>query len=140
MRFRDAGATLNEAYYLGMYAEALMHRGEPERALELLDLAVERSTSRTYFYEAELRRLRARCLVAGGNGASARDALDEALSIARRQEAAALELRILVDRYEVESAHGDPTRWRAPLAAVVQVYDDQRPIPDVDHARQLLAG
>jgi DNA-binding winged helix-turn-helix (wHTH) protein/tetratricopeptide (TPR) repeat protein len=139
-RFRDAGATLNEAYYLGMYADALMHRGDPERALELLDLAVERSTSRTYFYEAELRRLRARCLLGSGNVADARDALDEALTIADRQEAPALELRILVDRLELESAHGDPTRWRDLLATVLQVYDDQRPVPDVDHARRLLAG
>ncbi len=139
-RFRDAGATLNEAYYLGMYAQALMFRGDHEHALESIDLAVERSTSRTYFYEAELRRLRARGVLAGGSVAGAREALDEALLIARRQEAPAFELRILSDRYEIESAHGDPTRWRAPLAAVLRVYDDERPTPDVDHARRLLAG
>jgi DNA-binding winged helix-turn-helix (wHTH) protein/tetratricopeptide (TPR) repeat protein len=137
-RFRDAGATLNEAYYLGMHADALLRLGEHERALEQLDLAVERSTSRTYFYEAELRRLRARCLLAVGRADDARAALDEALRIAERQHAVALELRILIDRFGLEFEHGDPSRWRAPLAEALAHYDDQRPVPDVVHGRELL--
>jgi tetratricopeptide (TPR) repeat protein len=121
-----------------MHADALLRLGEHERALEQLDLAVERSTSRTYFHEAELRRLRARCLLAVGRADDARAALDEALRIAERQHAVALELRILIDRFGLEFEHGDPSRWRAPLAEALAHYDDQRPVPDVVHGRELL--
>ena len=65
-RFREEGATLNEAYYLGMHADALLHAGEPQQALDELTTAAERTTSRTYFYEAELCRLTARSHLAIG--------------------------------------------------------------------------
>ena len=39
-RFRTAGAMLNEAYYLGLHADVLLHGGDPVRALVLLDQAI----------------------------------------------------------------------------------------------------
>jgi DNA-binding winged helix-turn-helix (wHTH) protein/tetratricopeptide (TPR) repeat protein len=142
MRFREAGATLNEAYYLGMYADALVHAGEADRALELLDQAIDRSTSRTYFYEAELGRIRARALLERGDKGdvdAARDALDEGRAVAHRQGAVALELRIAADRYVLEAAHGDDSPWRAELSGLLAAFEGQRPVPDVERAQHLLA-
>jgi tetratricopeptide (TPR) repeat protein len=140
-RFRAAAATLNEAYYLGMYADVLVHTGHPERALDELATAADRTTSRTYFYEPELHRLSARAhLAIGGPDAvdQARRQLDDGREVTLRQGAVALELRILADRFELEAEHGDPARWREPLAALLAVYDGQRPTPDTERARSLL--
>jgi tetratricopeptide (TPR) repeat protein len=137
-RFRDAGATLNEAYYLGMYADALMRGGDHERAGELLNEALAGSTSRTYFYEAELHRLRGRSRLAAGDVDGARDEFDHALDIARTQGAAALELRALLDRFEL--ADDDIATWRSALESAARVYDGQRPVPDAERARRLLSA
>jgi DNA-binding winged helix-turn-helix (wHTH) protein/tetratricopeptide (TPR) repeat protein len=138
-RFRDAGATLNEAYYVGMYADALIRAGDPARACELLDLAAERTTSRTYFFEAELRRIRARAAVALDRLDDARHLLDESLAIAREQGATALALRTIADRCELEAQHGDASPWRRQLTELLAVYDGQDTVPDVERARQLAA-
>jgi predicted ATPase len=145
-RFRDAGATLNEAYYLGMYADALVNAGDPERACELLDQAAARSTSRTYFYEAELRRIRAKAVVALGDDRlddyldAARSLLDESFEIARRQGAVALALRTAADRCELETVHGDASSWRRHLDELLAVYQNQRAVPDVERARRLISA
>jgi predicted ATPase len=146
-RFHDAGATLNEAYYLGLHADACLHGGEPERALELLDEALERmrATARTYFFHAELHRLRARGLLAlGGSDAveAARGALGESQAIAELQGAPTLLVRTLCDRIELElgAADGDAAPWRQALAAAVNRLDEDRPTPDAVRARSLLSG
>ena len=143
-RFREAGATLNEAYYLGMYADALVNAGDARRACELLDQAAERATSRTYFYEAELRRIRARAIVALGDQrldvdqlGRARALLDESFEIAGDQGAVALALRTASDRCELETAYGDPAPWRQHLVELLAVYQGQRPVPDIERAERL---
>jgi len=139
-RFREAGATLNEAYYLGMHAEALVLGDQPAEGAALIDHAMSISTSRGYFYEAELWRVRARCSSASEEHGltAARDALDTGADIARRQGAIALELRVVTDRVELEDAHGDAAPWRSRLAELVSVYDGQRPVPWVLRAQSLL--
>lgn len=142
-RFREEGATLNEAYYLGMHADALLHAGEPQQALDELTTAAERTTSRTYFYEAELCRLTARShLAAGGSDAIevARRDLDDSRSITHRQGAVALELRTLTDRFELEAEQGKAQRWHDALAGLLAMFDGQRPTPDTVRAGEVLAG
>jgi tetratricopeptide (TPR) repeat protein len=138
-RFREAGATLNEAYYLGMYADALVRAGDAERACELLDQAADHTTSRTYFYEAELRRIRARAVDALGDDRleEVRELLDESLAIAREQGAIALALRTVADRCELEADHGDASPWQEQLAELLAVYDGQDAVADVERARRL---
>ena len=141
-RFREAGAALNEAYYLGMYADALVNAGDPDRAGALLDQAADRATSRTYFYEAELRRIRARAIVTAGDDRldDARTLLDESFEIARGQGAVALALRTASDRCELEIVHGDPSPWKRHLAELLDVYRGQQPTPDTERARKLSAA
>ncbi len=141
-RFHEAGARLNEAYYLGLYADALLHADRPVEALERLDEAIAsmHRTTRTYFHESELHRLRARALVRiGPDGVdAARAALDESEARARGRHSPALSLRTVTDRLELERRHGEPEPWREALAPLLAVYDDQRPTPDVVRARTLV--
>ena len=143
-RFRDAGATLNEAYYLGLYADVEVHAGHADHALELLDEALDRmsSSTRSYFFESELHRLRARGLVeaSGGSVEDARDALDISKEIAERQGSPALGLRTATDRLQLEIAHGDPTSWRFVVNEFLEIYAGQAPTPDVTRAQELVSA
>ncbi|MDX2379107.1 MAG: hypothetical protein QNM02_05055, partial [Acidimicrobiia bacterium] len=124
-------------------ADALLHAGEPQQALAELETAVERTTSRTYFYEAELCRLTARShLAVGGSDAIevARRHLDDSRSVTHRQGAVALELRTLTDRFELEAEQGRAERWRDALSGLLAMFDGQRPTPDTMRAGELLAG
>jgi len=142
-RFHDAGARLNEAYYLGLHADALLLADRPADALAVLDEAIGlmRRTTRSYFHESELHRLRATALLRRRDDgvAAARAALDESQVRAGARHSPALTLRTIADRLALELEHGDPTPWRTALAPVLAVYDGQRRTPDVDRARALLA-
>ncbi len=139
-RFRHEGATLNEAYYLGMYADALLHRDEPAAARAALSEAVASTTSRNYFYEVELARLTALAHAAdGGTGVvrTVRDEFDRAREIAVRQGSPTLELRVLNDRWEFEIGHGDPQPWREAALSSQARFADQQPTPDTRRTQEL---
>ncbi|HEX9258161.1 MAG TPA: AAA family ATPase [Acidimicrobiales bacterium] len=142
-RFRSAGAMLNEAYYLGLHAEVLLHRGDPARALAMLDEAVERmrDSTRSYFFESELHRLRAigfadRDGLAGLDAARAE--LDRSIDVARAQGSKGFELRSLIARVELETELGDPEPWRPALADLLTVWTGQAPTLEVERARTLI--
>jgi predicted ATPase/type II secretory pathway predicted ATPase ExeA len=86
-------------YFLGLLAETWLGAGRPRAALDATDeglALVERCGER--FYEAELLRVRGRALRAAGLDAVAADgSFRSALAIARRQQAGALERRVLAD-------------------------------------------
>jgi DNA-binding winged helix-turn-helix (wHTH) protein/tetratricopeptide (TPR) repeat protein len=144
-RFRSAGATLNEAYYLALYAEAELHAGRAERALSLLDeaLATMRSSTRSYFYESEIHRLRARALLGLGGVdrvVEARGELDQSLAIAEAAGSPILALRAAVDRFTLEQEFGDPSPWRDQVSAWLAELDGQDATPDMEQARLLLSA
>jgi tetratricopeptide (TPR) repeat protein len=139
-RFRHEGATLNEAYYLGMYADALLHSGEPAAAREALSEAVARTTSRNYFYEVELARLTAWAHAADGEAGAVgtvRGEFDRARQIAIRQGSPTFELRVLNDRWEFEIDHGDPQPWREAALSALTPLADQQPNPDTRRTEAL---
>ncbi|HEX4983415.1 MAG TPA: AAA family ATPase [Ilumatobacteraceae bacterium] len=143
-RFRTAGAMLNEAYYLGLHADVLLHGGDPVRALVLLDQAFERmrASTRSYFFESELHRLRARGFTDGDESVgldAARAELDRSLEVAAAQGSKAFELRTTIARVELETEHGDPEAWRSALGELLTVWTGQAPTPDVERARALIA-
>ncbi len=143
-RLTAAGATLNVAYYLALLAEIRLQVGDPAGALAALDEAfgTMRATTRSYFYEPELHRIRAQALLRlGGRDAvaAARRGLDESCAIARRCGSTALELRSTADRLELE-LDDDVAPWRAELTRLLGVYDGQAATPDVERARALLEG
>jgi tetratricopeptide (TPR) repeat protein len=108
-RFDEVKAALDEyqraGYQLGITAQfvlicpTLLSRNKAEAALELIDHAfsiVSRNNERCF--EAELYRLKARAmLMRGASDAEAESLLDQALRIARSQQARSLELRAATD-------------------------------------------
>ena len=139
-RFRQAGARLNEAYYLALHADTLLHEDRHVEALELIADALRkmRSTTRSYFHESEVLRLKARALVASGGVEDARLVLDESLAVAESLGSPALMLRTVADRLEVESGVGEPEPARARLKRLLEGYEGQAPTPDTERARELL--
>jgi DNA-binding winged helix-turn-helix (wHTH) protein/tetratricopeptide (TPR) repeat protein len=99
------GARMDEPYYLGLIADAAVRDADPETALEYLDSAAEviDATTRTFFYEPELLRLRAVAVTQQGDTATASTLLDEAEALAARYGAAPFSRRIESTRAELES-------------------------------------
>jgi DNA-binding winged helix-turn-helix (wHTH) protein/tetratricopeptide (TPR) repeat protein len=141
-RFREAGARLNEAYYMALHAETLLHGGENDQAVTSLRQALDTlaESSRSYFYEAEIHRLLAAGAARGGRIDDARTSLDAARRIASGQRSPALELRVLVDRMDLEQSAGDPAPWRDELTALLEKVAGGGENPDTRRARELLAA
>ena len=106
------GAHIDHPYLLALLSEITAANGQPSHALthvsEALGIVRE---SRTYFYEAELYRLRG-VLILQINGRAAEDEAEanfrQALEIAARQKARALELRAAMSLYRHLQARGRP--------------------------------
>jgi predicted ATPase len=90
------GSRTYQTYYLGLLADALLRVGRPDEALTALDEAMAAARALPEgLYEAELHRLRARCLIEsrGECDATARECFQDALRIARTQGAKLFESR-----------------------------------------------
>jgi predicted ATPase len=93
--FKETGARLRLPYYLALLADAHLRADEANSGLDVVEEALShgRETSERW-WDAELHRLRAQLLLAGGApAAEAEAALTRALEIARGQQARSLELR-----------------------------------------------
>jgi DNA-binding winged helix-turn-helix (wHTH) protein/tetratricopeptide (TPR) repeat protein len=92
---RSTGAELDRPYFLGLLAEVSIASGKLEAARSALDEALgPAANGRSFFYEAELHRLRGELeLRAGGGLDIAERHFRVGLEVARRQQARALELR-----------------------------------------------
>jgi predicted ATPase len=98
--YKATGAVMDLPYFLALLAEALGNNNQVEKGLEALDEAFDIILgSRTFFYEAELYRLRGTFLLKASEKKNIDDAEENflhALDIATRQEAKMLELRTAV--------------------------------------------
>lgn len=95
-RSRAAGVEMDRPFHLALLAEAYLRGGQPAEALSALDGAFAMlRDSRTFFYEAELHRLRGNALrEAGAARFQNVDAcFQQSLEAARRYGARSLELR-----------------------------------------------
>ncbi|MGI9623587.1 MAG: hypothetical protein ACR2PK_12190, partial [Acidimicrobiales bacterium] len=139
-RFRAADVTLNEPYYVGLYADVSLQTGDPDRAGALVLEAVGALTSRSYFYESELHRIGAGAALARDEIDIARDGIQRSRAVARELESPALELRTLLDSVSFERIHGDPAEAEGALTTLLSIYEGQAPTPDTIRARELLAS
>jgi tetratricopeptide (TPR) repeat protein len=120
----EIGARIDHPYLLALLSEVIASNGQPSHALahiaEALSIVRE---SRTYFYEAELYRLRG-ALVLQINGRAAEDEAEanfrQALEIAARQKARSLELRAAMSLCRLLQARGRP---RDGLRILKKAYD-----------------
>ena len=116
-------------------------QNEAEAALELIDQGfsiVSRNSERCF--EAELYRLKARALLMrGASDAEAESLLDQALRIARSQQARSLELRAATDLARLWMRQGKHVEARDGLASIHSRFTEGFDTRDVKEAKAVLA-
>jgi predicted ATPase len=143
--FDRTKTAIDRPLFLGLLAEAYASNGQAQEALAVLDEALESvSGGRSFFYEAELHRLRGSVLQQAGpqqDREAAEASFQQSLETARRQQARSLELRTLLALDKLRQAQGDPAERdivRAMLAEAVDWFTEGLKTPDLREARTLL--
>ena len=127
---RATGARMDDAFYLGLLADARARAGRGDEALAALEEArAEVPRGGRFFWEAELGRLRGELLVRAGRPEEGEDALRSALETARGQGSPTLERRARTALARVLRASG-----RAGEAAPL-LPPEPAPSPAVRYAR-----
>ena len=138
---RAAHVEMDRPFYLALLAEAYVHGGQLSEAASALDEAFAMvRNSRTFFYEAELYRLRANVLV-GAGAESLQDVdtcLQQALEAARRYATPSLELRAAVSLARFWRDHGNGCQARELLAGIYTRFSEGFGTADLAEAREML--
>jgi DNA-binding winged helix-turn-helix (wHTH) protein/tetratricopeptide (TPR) repeat protein len=140
--WRSTGAQLMCPHNLALLTEALPPAAD-DQALRLLDeaLTLVESTGER-FYEAELHRLKGeRLLGRARDGASleaAEASFEQALAIARRQQAQSFELRAAISLARLYRDHGNPSQVPELITPIYQRFDQGFDTLDLREARRLL--
>jgi class 3 adenylate cyclase/tetratricopeptide (TPR) repeat protein len=139
--YQCAGYQLGLTAQFVLLCQALLLRNEPEAALELIDHGlsiVSRNSER--FFEAELYRLKARAvLMRGAPDAEAESLLDQALRVARSQQARSLELRAATDLARLWRSQDKRTEARDVLESIYCRFSEGFDTRDLKEAKALLA-
>jgi class 3 adenylate cyclase/tetratricopeptide (TPR) repeat protein len=138
--YRGAGYQLGLTAQFVLLCPALLLRNEPEAALELIDhgLSIVSHNSER-FLEADLYRLKARALLMrGASDAEAEALLDQALRIARSQEAKSLELRAATDLATLWINQGKRAEARDVLASIYARFNEGFDTRDLKEAKCVL--
>ena len=140
------GAKVEQSYRLGLLGEAYGHIGQPDMGLQVLAEALALShTSGEHRGEAELYRLKGELLlVQRGKGrnekeeAAAEACFQQALAIARRQSAKALELRTAMSLARLWQQQGKRAEAYDLLAPVYGWFTEGFDTLDLQEAKALL--
>jgi predicted ATPase len=125
---------------IALLAEAALRAGHPDEGLVAVTAALARSRGEGFFV-AELRRVQGELQLAQGGAAEddAERCFQEALALARRQEAKSLELRAAMSLARLWQRQGKRERaWQA-LAAVYDWFTEGFDTRDLREAGTLLA-
>jgi predicted ATPase len=136
---RSTGARLHRSGALGSLAEVQARAGQPGEGLVTLAEAlalVEETGERCV--EAELHRVRAELLLMQGNEADAEASLQQAIEVARRQQARSWELRATTSLARLWQARGRTDEARQTLAEVYDWFTEGFDTVDLQQARALL--
>jgi len=127
-------------YELLVFAEALLKGGEPERALEIVEEALEFiNKSQNRVFEAEALRVKGECLAARDmGGTDAETWLANAMATAVRQGALSLELRAATGLARLSSGRGRRDEAHDQLARVYGRFTEGLETPDLKEAKALL--
>jgi tetratricopeptide (TPR) repeat protein len=129
---------LDRPYYLALFADMLLRESKPDEAFAALAEAIAQvRTTRSFFYEAELWRLRGLAALAMQQP-SAEESFAEALELARRRHARSLELRAAISLAELWRSTGNPERARQLLAETYASFTEGFDCPDLVGARNRL--
>ena len=138
-----ANLSLRQRCYLtGSYcflAEGLAKTGQTEQGLETLAeaLAMVEETGERYC-EAELHRLRGKLLLVQGEQEAAQASLEQAIQVARRQEARSWELRAAIDLARLWRGQAKLDLARQALSEVYSWFSEGFDTPDLIEARRIL--
>jgi predicted ATPase len=137
------GVRLNRGYFLARRAEALLHVGQPDAAHTVLAEALAFiHTSGEHWWEAECQRLWGECCLAqNGPKHEAGEAvarLQQALDIARHQQARSLELRAALSLSRLRQLQGRRQEARQVLAEVYGCFTEGFDTADLQEAKALL--
>ena len=142
--YRALGARMDCPHFLGMWAEAELLTGDFESALTHLAeaRAILSETTRTYFFEPELRRLAATALVAqqpeeGREQANAE--LDAARTLAERANSVVDLLRLDITRYRLGLTHDSEGLIRI-IGEHVEAIGPGCVLPDIKDGLEILGA
>jgi predicted ATPase len=138
---RATGAEANRSYFLVLLAEAHGTLGEPEAGLAVLAEAlvhVEHTGER--YYEAEIHRLKGELLLqqSSDNQADAETCYQQAIDIARNQQAKSLELRATTSLAKLRQQQGKRQEAYDLLAPVYSWFTEGFDTADLQEAKALL--
>jgi predicted ATPase len=137
--YRATGTVLDLPWFLGMLAEAYGSVGQAEAGLATLTEALA-AVDKTDFYEAELYRLQGEVLVRQTvpNTPQAEACFQQALAVARRQQAKAWELRAATSLARLWQQQGRPQEAHALLAPIYAWFTEGFDTADLQEAQALL--
>jgi predicted ATPase len=141
---RATGAAVRLPYYLSLLAEACGQTGQTTEGLALLTEALALvDTTGERWWEAELHRLRGELLLQAECGvrrveSTAEECFQQALDVARRQHARALELRAATSLGRLWQRQGKRTEAYQLLAEVYGWFTEGFDTADLQDARALL--
>jgi predicted ATPase len=131
----------NQHVLLALQADAQLAIGKPEAALESVAAGLEavKKTGGAPL-EAELYRLRGEALLAGaGTVSEAETAIEQAIDVARRQNAKSWELRGAMSLARLRRQQGRPQEAAALLAPILGWFTEGFDTADLKEAKTLLA-
>jgi predicted ATPase len=140
--YRATGAAVAQSYFLALLAEAYGKGGKAEEGLCVLAEALKAVAHHgERFYEAELCRLKGELLLmaSAAQHAEAEACFQQALAVARRQEAKSLELRAAINLSRLWQQHGKQDAARQLLAPVYGWFTEGFDTADLREAKALLA-
>jgi predicted ATPase len=139
--YRATGAGLSLPHFLAALSEAARAHGRAAEGLDVVAdaLAIVERTGERYF-EAELHRLQGELLLdrSPGDHEPAEDAFQQALSVARAQQAKSLELRAATSLARLWQSQAKTTAASDLLAPVYQSFSEGFDTPDLKDAKELL--
>jgi adenylate cyclase len=136
----DLGAGMERPYSLGLMADALSHIRQDEAALSAIAeaLALPEIRERSFFWEAELHRLRGMLFLRRGAADGAAESLRRAIEIARTQGARSLELRSAASLCRLHRETGQAPEAPALLQEVLGFFREDSDTLDLREARALV--
>ena len=137
---RAAGVERGRAHWLALLAEAYGYAGQTHEGLNVLAEALAAVHNRAgRWWEAELYRLRGELLLhMGAQPEGAEACLQQALAVARRQQAKSLELRAAMSLSRLWQQQSQRAEARELLSPIYGWFTEGFDTPDLQDARALL--
>jgi predicted ATPase len=139
--YQATGSARDRPYYLALLAEACTHSEQNAEGLEALAAALARlGKSEVQWWEAELHRLKGELLLqhAVAQPGEAEACFQQALAVARRQQAKSLELRAAMSLAHLWQHQGKRAEAYALLAEVYKWFTEGFDTADLQEAKALL--